>query len=226
MRGGSSKPTTAAGLNKFSWDLRYPGATVFDGMIIWSARPQRGPKATPGNYHVRIKAGELIETKAFEIEMDPNLKEITREDMEAQFDLAMKIRNKTSETNEAVIRIRKIKNQIEERMKGNTDLQFSDISGKLLDQLSAVEEELYQVKNQSNQDPLNFPIKLNNRFAYLRRSVENGNSKPTDGALKVFIELSGELERHLAILNEIFSSDLAKFNALLRENNIEELNMH
>jgi hypothetical protein len=58
-----SKPTTAAGLNSFSWNLRYPGATVFEGMIMWGARPQSGPKAPIGKYQVRITAGKYSETK-------------------------------------------------------------------------------------------------------------------------------------------------------------------
>jgi hypothetical protein len=70
-------------------------------------------------------------------------------------------------------------------------------SKNFVDAISAIEQELYQVKNQSNQDPLNFPIKLNNRFASLRRSVENGDARPTDGAYKVFDELKKELVSHL-----------------------------
>ena len=38
-----ASPTRTAGLNRFTWDLRYPGATTFPGMILWSARPQIGP---------------------------------------------------------------------------------------------------------------------------------------------------------------------------------------
>ena len=66
-----------------------------------------------------------------------------------------------------------------------------------------IESQLYQVKNQSNQDPLNFPIKLNNRLASLRRSVENGDAKPTDGAYQVFKELSEELDAIMKQLREI-----------------------
>jgi hypothetical protein len=36
--------------------------------------------------------------------------------------------------------------------------------------ISDVEDDIYQVKNQSGQDPLNFPIKINNRLANLNRS--------------------------------------------------------
>ena len=65
-----------------------------------------------------------------------------------------------------------------------------------------MEEELYQVRNRSGQDPLNFPIKLTNRIAALRRSVETGDAKPTDAALRMLEELSAELERQLTIITE------------------------
>ena len=199
-RGGSSKPTTAQGLNKFTWDLRYTGATSFEGMIIWSARPKRGPKAPIGDYQVRLKVGENSQTHPLKIKMNPNLKGITEADLQAQFDLAMKIRDKTSEANEAVIKIRKIRKAIEDRKAKSNHAQLETNSKTLLEKLATIEEALYQVRNRSNQDPLNFPIKLNNRLASLRRSVENGDARPTDGAYQVFDELSKELADHLTDL--------------------------
>ena len=89
--------------------------------------------------------------------------------------------------------------------------------------LSTIEEELYQVKNQSGQDPLNFPIKLNNRLASLRRSVESGEAKPTDGAYKVFKELSAELDKHLGDLKSVEDSQLPTVNSILKEIGIKEI---
>jgi len=209
-------PSRDTGLNTFTWDMRYPGATVFDGMIIWSARPQRGPMAPIGSYQVKLTALGKSHTTEFKLEMDPNLEEVTAADLQKQFDLAISIRDKVSEANEAVILIRKIESQAGEldaaqKKKTQTQLKI------LLDKLQAVEEDLYQVKNQSGQDPLNFPIKLNNRLASLQRSVESGDARPTDAAYVVFAELSSELEGHLAKLDEVLSEDLKKVNDRLSE---------
>ena len=84
-----------------------------------------------------------------------------------------------------------------------------------LDKIAAIEQELYQVKNQSAQDPLNFPIKLNNRLASLRRSMENGDARPTDGAYKVFDELTQELIDLLDPLEKLFTKDLVKINEMI-----------
>ncbi len=127
--------------------------------------------------------------------MDPRFEGVTQEDLEEQWALAMQIRDATSKANEAVIRIREIKADLAER----TD----DRTRRFVEELSAIEMDLYQVQNQSGQDPLNFPIKLNNRLASLRRSLENGDARPTDGAYLVFEELSAELESHLEKLEEL-----------------------
>lgn len=200
-RGGSSKPTTKAGMNTFTWDLRYPGATTFDGMIIWSGRPKRGPKAPLGQYQIRLTSGEYSKTQAFSVNMNPNLKGITAADLQEQFDLAMKIRDKTSMANEAVIEIRKQREALQEKVKANSLTEAATKS--VLEKMTLIEEALYQVKNQSAQDPLNFPIKLNNRLASLRRSIENGDARPTDGAYQVFKELSEELSKHLSAWNQV-----------------------
>lgn len=195
--GSQKMPSMKAGLNEFKWNLRYPGATSFEGMIIWSGRPQLGPFAPPGTYQVTLKTGGQQETKPLAIKLDPRLKGVTEADVKEQFALAMDLRNKTSQANEAVIKIRKIKKAMTEATRKDT---------KLMDKLSAIEESLYQVKNQSSQDPLNFPIKLNNRLASLWRSVETGDAKPTAGAYQVTEELTKELRGHLAALETLLAS--------------------
>ena len=219
-RGGSTKPTTAQGLNSWTWDLRYPGATAFEGMIIWSARPKRGPKAPPGTYKVRMKTGEQAQTYPFSIRIDPNLKGVTEADLKEQFELAQKIVEKTGAANEAVIRIREMRSHLESNRDKIPSQAYERTIAPFLQQIASVEEELYQVKNQSNQDPLNFPIKLNNRLASLRRSIENGDARPTDGAYKVFGELSAELDGHLGSLNSSLQTELPKVNALLEDSGV------
>ena len=212
MRGGSTVPTTAKGLNTFTWDLRYPGAISFDGMIIWSARPQRGPLAPLGNYQVKIRVGAVQKTETFEIKIDPNLEEITPSDLQLQFDLAIQIRNQTSSANEAVIQIRSLRNQLEALMKHQELSALNTSVQEIIEKTRGIEETLYQVKNQSNQDPLNFPIKLNNRLASLRRSVENGQARPTDAAYVVFDELKGALTQLRTQLDTLLSEDLNRLN--------------
>ena len=216
-------PTVHAGLNRFEWDLRYPGATVFEGIIIWSASPERGPKAPPGRYQARLTAAGQTQTQSFDIVMDPRLKGVTVADLQKQFELAMKIRDKTTAANEAVIQIRAIRAEVDNRLEESSDAGLKRTAQSLLDKMAAIEQELYQVKNQSGQDPLNFPIRLNNRLASLRRSVENGDARPTDGAYKVFDELSAELAGHLSNLESVWGSDLGALNEQLGKLNLQPI---
>ena len=156
-RGGGARPTVNAGMNRAEWNFQYPGATVFDGMIIWSGRPQTGPSAPPGRYQVRLTAAGETQTRGFDVVRNPNLKGVTDQDLQEQFELAIRIRDKTSAANEAVIQIRDVRGQVQERVAQNAALVSP--SEPLLGELAAIEEDLYQVRNQSGQDPLNFPIK-------------------------------------------------------------------
>src|SRR5581483_9171039 len=108
-------PARKAGTNRFVWDLRYPGATVFEGMILWGARAETGPLARPGNYQVRLTANGQTQAQMFAIKRDPRLTGVTDEDLAKQFELAMQVRDRTSEANQMVIRIREIKKQVKER---------------------------------------------------------------------------------------------------------------
>ena len=223
-RFSSTKPTTAKGINTFTWNLRYPGPTTFDGIIIWGASAEVGPKAPLGTYTVQMKVGpEVIKSYPFEIEMDPNLKGITAEDLQKQFELASKITQKATIANEAVIQIRSIRKQLDSLGKGITSRQFTKLSEDFMETMTEIEEDLYQTKNQSGQDPLNFPIKLNNRFNALQRSIENGDARPTDAAYVVYEELTEELNGHMAKLNSTLEKDLPKVNAILAENGISTI---
>lgn len=192
-------PLLKAGLNRFEWDLRYPAATSFKGMILWGASATRGPLAPPGMYKVRlITAGKTL-TQPFEIRLDPRIKGVSLANIEEKFKLSIMVRDQTSKANEAVIQIRDIKENMAKD-------GVSEKNKNIIDQLSVIEENLYQVRNQSSQDPLNFPIKLNNRLAALGRSIETGESKPTDASYKVYQELSTDLKKQLMDLDRLIKN--------------------
>jgi len=193
-------PGTSEGINQFEWDLHHAGATDFKGMILWGSRITQGPWALPGKYQVKITAaGETI-TQPFEIKFDPRTPHITMADLKEQFTLAMALRDKVSKANETVVLIRSIK----ETLNKKKDKSTAEV--KLLQQLSTIEETLYQVKNESNQDPLNFGIRLNNRIASLWKIVEAGDGKPTVASYQVSKELTEELEKHVNEVKKIAST--------------------
>lgn len=208
-----------AGLNRFVWDLRYPDATRFPGLILWSGET-RGPRVIPGSYRVTLTVGGKSQTQAFEIKKDPRV-ETTPEDFARQFDLLLKIRDKLTETHDAIIRIRDIRKQADDianRVKEQSGGSSVAAAAKELNKkLTAIEQELYQTKNRSNQDPLNYPIKLNNKLAALAGVVGQGDAAPTDQSDEVFRDLTGKIDAQLRALDNVLKDDVPAFNKVVRD---------
>jgi len=210
-RGGNPAAPMVAGLNRFTWDLRYAPATSFPGMVLWGGSVT-GPAAPPGTYQVRLMVNGTAMTQPLVIKRHP-LRSATDADLKEQFDLAVQIRDKVSEANNAVIAIRGVKDQVKDRLGKSQDGALKAAGDKLTASLSAVEEEIYQVKNQSSQDPLNFPIKINNRLASLMGAVGSGDGKPIGNAAPIFKDLSAELKVQTDKLAQIMGPGVAAFNA-------------
>jgi hypothetical protein len=206
-----------AGLNMFAWNLRYPDASVFDNMILW-AGAIAGPVVLPGTYAVRINVNGQSFTQPLTIVKDPR-STATDADLKEQFDFLMRIRDKTSQANDAVKTIRNMKSQLadrEKKMTGDQATTFSRVAGDLSNRLSGIESEIYQVKNQSGQDPLNYPIRLNNKIAALAGVVGGTDAKPTSQSYTVFNELSSQLDRQLSAMRGTFIVVLPAINATLK----------
>jgi hypothetical protein len=201
-------------MNRFTWDMRYPGPKEFPGMILWAAST-RGPQAPPGRYTVKLAAAGVTKTQDFDIRRNEAVPGVTDADLQAQFDLARQIADKVNAANEAVIRIRDLKTQIAERATKLTDAKAKAEGQSLIDKLTDVEGEIYQHRNRSNQDPLNYPIRLNNKLAALQGTVESGDTRPTDQSYEVFKDLSARLDAQLGRLEALVKNELAAFNRAL-----------
>jgi len=220
------KVGTKAGMNRVSWDLRHEGATVFPGLIMWAAQPSRGPVAPPGTYSVRVTAGGESKTLGFTIGVDPRLEGVTAEHLQEQFNLSVKIRDAVTNANAAVIQVRAIRAQVKERMDkvpAKRRAEIQKLVDGLLGPLTAAEEEVYQVKNHSFEDPLNFPIKLNNKIASLSGVVESADARPTDQSYAVFKVLSERLDKELATVKRALDTELPRVNAALKREKVEEI---
>ncbi|MDX1449946.1 MAG: glycosyl hydrolase, partial [Acidimicrobiia bacterium] len=222
--GGGGTPSTDAGSNRFSWNLRYPGYVDFDGRIFWAAR-NAGPVAVPGPYTVRPSVVDLPpQEQQFEIRLDPRLEgTVTLAELQERFDLAIQIRDRVSDANQAVIDIRGIKTDVTDRMDQTDDQEIDQTGEEVNTKLTGVESEIYQIRNQSNQDPLNFPIKLNNKLAALMGVVESAEAPPTDQSYAVFTTLSTALDVQLQQMRIIIQEDVARLNELLREAGLETI---
>jgi len=206
-----------AGLNRVLWDLRYPGPTTFPGMILRGGS-NVGPAAVPGAYQVELTVDGKSQRQPLTIALDPRLSTVSDADLREQFALATEVRDATSRTNEMVVRIREMKKQIAERVEqaGASNPRLAPLAQLVTGALGAVESDLYQVRNRSPRDTLNYPIKLNNQFAVLLADIEMGDSRPTDQMYAVFRDLSASLAVLKGRLESIEKDNLAQLNDLLK----------
>jgi photosystem II stability/assembly factor-like uncharacterized protein len=204
--------TAHAGLNRFTWDLRYPGPITFPGIVLRYANPGQGPLAAPGKYSIRLIANGNTETQPLSVLRDPRLTDVSDADLRAQFELAVQIRDATARAHIAVLEIRSIREQVNQRVQAANDAETTRLAAAIRSKLDEVEQDLYQTRNRSPRDTLNYPIKLNNQLAVLQNLVDMGDNKPTDQDYKVFEELKRRLNGILTRLDQVVSEDIGQFN--------------
>jgi hypothetical protein len=218
---GKREPLVSAkeGMNRFVWDMRYPAASAVPGV----AEPEfglAGPLALPGTYEVRLEVGSHIESQSFELLSDPHIT-ATREDLEAQFALLVQIRDRLSETNEAVSQVRRIRSQVEqwiERVEGeDSHTALSRAADGLNEKLSAIESELIQTAVSGRVDDLAYPARMNAKLSALAMVVATADGRPTTQSYDVFEALSARVKGRLGMLHEVVATDLPAFTSLVEE---------
>ena len=207
-----------AGMNRFVWNMRYPDATSVPGAIFWAGSTD-GPIAAPGQYQVRLSVGGETQTQPFTIVKDPRVA-ATQADFDAQFDLLLKIRDHLSRAHAGINQLREIRAQVEEWEKRIGDradgAPARAAAAALKEALGGVEEELIQRRSKALEDPLNFPIKLNNKLASLSGAVASADAAPTRQAYAVYDDLTTKIGQHLITLATIVETDVAAFNQRVR----------
>jgi len=215
---------TKPGMNRFVWDLRYPEAQTIKGTILFSSNI--GPAAVPGAYQVRLSIGAWNQTQSFEVKKDPRLS-TTQEDFQAQFDLAVKVRDRVTETHAAIKKTRAIRNQLENLVSQlKTAGGHDEVIGSaqtIGQKFIAIEGLLTQIKNESRLDTCNFPPQLDDHLLYLSLVILSSDSRPTEGSYTRFNDLTAELARLLEELGGILSRDLPDFNNLVRAKGIQPI---
>jgi photosystem II stability/assembly factor-like uncharacterized protein len=209
------KNSQSPGFYRETWDLRYPGAVTFSGIVLEGGNPAIGPWAPPGMFQVQLTIGNQQITEQFQVQKDPRLTNISKDDLLAQHNLALNIRNHESSANQHVIAIRDLKSQIQDRTANSRDRQLNVIASLFTEKISQIEGQLYQLLNQSPKDKIAFPIKLNDRLTGLRSHLERGDGLPPESFLTVFQELSTELDVQNKLLAEIIDVELTILNQAL-----------
>jgi methyl-accepting chemotaxis protein len=204
------------GMNQFVWDMQYPPGETIEGLILWNGSIGSA-KAAPGKYMARFKFEKDSVDVPFLIKPNPNYN-MTEADYDAQVGFLLQIRDKFNQVQKAIKDIRALRTQINDftsRMNKSGTKDIKTLADSINKKLTAVEEALYQTKSKSGQDPLNFPIRLNDKLSGVFGVVASGETLPSRQTKEAFAELAGESDVQLDKLKKIKSEDIPALNKLI-----------
>jgi photosystem II stability/assembly factor-like uncharacterized protein len=211
------------GGNRFVWNMRYPGYKTFPGLVFYSS-PNIGPKAVPGKYKARLTVNGQVTEQEFEIIKDPRVT-TTQQEFQDQFDFLSKVRDKVSDAHQGILDIRRIKtdlNYVKTKVEDKPENKnLLDVMKDFQNELTVIENNIHQTKNEASQDPLNFGVKLNNRLAFLMYEQGTGDFPPTQQAEQVRVELSNQIDGELKKLDALIDSNVSTINEMIKEKGIE-----
>jgi len=202
------------GSNHHNWNMREKQAEKFDGMVLWWGS-LRGPRVLPGKYKVALDVNDNSQVQEFSILADPRLE--NTDGIKSQYKFVKEVNDEVSKAHISIKEMRKIKKQFTTLMETQKDTVIGNQIDLIKTQIDSLENELYQTKNRSNQDPLNFPIKLTNKLAHLNSLAQIGNAEPTASMIQVKDELIGEIEAVLNTYETLKSKEIPALNKLIKE---------
>lgn len=213
------------GANMHTWGMQGKGAERLEGMILWWASTE-APQAVPGDYKVVLEVEDEVYSQPFKILPDKNA-ETDQAGMQKQFDFITDVNSSVDKAHKSIKKIRNINAQLksfQEQYKNNENVNdLVEKAKKLSEDLSKIENELYQTKNRSGQDPLNFPIKLTNKLAHLNSLVGMDDFPPTQQDIAVKNELTAKINVQLDKFNQILSEEIQEFNKQFNTKNLNYL---
>ena len=217
----SSALTVKPGLNRLVWNVRHDQAVPVPGLYVFGSL--QGRQVLPGEYQVRLRAGGKTLTEPLTVRMDPRVTTPLSE-LQSQDDLVVRVDERLNELHRTVIRLRDVRGQIESLMTRTTSLPGGDAiekSGKaLVDKLNALEEVLVQKRVVDGQTVINFPMRLNQFFIYLRNAIDDSHVGTTDGQRDRFGDLSEQWQLHQRTAGALLGDEVAAFNRLIRDRNV------
>jgi hypothetical protein len=209
------------GLNRFVWDLRTKKLKLAEGAVM-SLGYTGGYFVAPGTYTARLSLGDQTQSREFEVLLDPNVPDVSREDLEKQQAFVKRIVARFDETHDAIRHMRRVREQLDDavtraRAAGIESEDLAESAKTLSEKLTAVEDELIQRKNEVSQDPLNYPSKLDDQLAFLYGHSALPYGGPDVGSSQRLTDIEAALQPQLDAVRKAFDEDVPAFNAILVE---------
>jgi len=208
-----------AGLNRFVWNLRYPGTREVRG-VVNDEGSTSGPVIAPGTYTVRLTAAGQTREDRVVVRPDPRM-HATQADYDAQVALALQVQQTTNDLSDAVGRILDIEHQLDERLDHSKNQPYAARVGgavtPLHQKLEAIRDSLVEVHSHADQITLHYPIRLYNMLLSLADMVQSADGAPTKQETEVYRDLAAQVDRHIGQLRALETTDVMAFNRMMRE---------
>jgi hypothetical protein len=205
----------AAGMNRFVWNLKLPGAVKVAGNKTAGAAAE-GPFVLPGHYQVRLRVGDAVRTQSFEVVNDPRVR-TSPADLAEQHALLLRIRDQISAVHTAVNRLRSVREQVAAwQTRAAETPAVATAASALLEKLAAIEDALILPGDQKVTYGLIMRSRLNEALASVIAIVGTADARPTEQAYALVDHYAGQIDAQLAALDAVLAVDLPALNAAIR----------
>ncbi len=216
------------GMHRFVWNLRYE-MPEFVPNVIWDMGAPDGPLALTGRYQARLTVAGKAQTVPLEVHLDPRVT-TSSADLQAQFDLMMKIRDLVASSHGGVMEIRQTRDQLaglRKRLGASPEMKELVEAAQSIDRkMSPIEAELIEVPALSSQDMCNYPTKISSKIGWLANVVDSAETAPTRQSVEFYEHLKSQVDAQIAAWRGVLSRDIADLNSRVARDNIPAIAIH
>ncbi|MBN9085561.1 MAG: glycosyl hydrolase [Reyranella sp.] len=226
------KPDTKAGLNRFVWDMRYPGPSKIDYSLA-PARPKPlvpdpdnppGPTVVPGSYGVDLAVAGKTQSVKFTVVKDPRLSTTTA-DYAAQFALHKELVASLSKLKEALNRLRRMKRRLAEvaERTEKSERALRNRANALVGKLDTIEQVMVDPQRKSVRDVLRNPAGLNDTLFDMIAMTTTADAAPTEQTREVSREVMAKVDSEVAKFEALVAGDIAQLDKALAKARVRHI---
>ncbi len=233
-----------AGLNRVMWDLTADRTTEVRLRTAPLYAPEVQPGDTgrlapdfgrwgllvpPGTYTVRASAGGEEASGSLVVRKDP-ASGGSEAEIAAQHALLRSLQAQVNRAAGLVNGMEQVRAQLQALRARLTDVAVADVraaADSLERRFTEVEGEVVQLKlTGRGQDAIRYPPMLAEKLLYLAGQLESSDTRPTDAQVEVAALLTSRLDGVAARHAALMTTDLPRFNAMLRDRGLDGVSVH
>jgi len=213
---GLPAPSISLGLNRFVWDMRYPGVSRIPGKPPTKVTPL----AKPGKYQVRLTVNGESQTQPFELRINPN-ETYTEEQTDARFAFWLMVHDKAEEDVQAVLKARALAKRVETLTKlahdkklGASELKrIDELGAKIIEGCQTLEGSMVPVATTLAQ-MISEPAKYNAKLDMISGVVESSEGPISQPTKMVYEEVAAGIDTQLAAFDALVTTEVLQFDEL------------